>query len=144
MNQSPQIDFRIIENPTFVKCKSGELGCLQVDNNLGGKLLIEGVQKALKVWPEDKYFLPEVGMDDPKVGPPKIKKPIRRDQRSANAGTPAAAENSCNEKCSQLNGKKKRQCKKRKNQCKKGKGSGKGNGKNKGKANSTKTRKWRG
>merc|ERR1712055_617422 len=88
----------IIENPTFVKCKSGELGCLQVDNNLGGKLLIEGVQKALKVWPEDEYFLPEVGMDDPKVGPPKSKKTKnRRDQRSANAGAPAAPENVCNE-----------------------------------------------
>ena len=116
-----------------------------MDNNLGGKLLIEGIQEAMKVFPEDKYFLPEVGMDDPKVGPPKSKETKnRRDQRSANAGTPAAAGNGCNEKCGHLNGRKKRQCKERKNQCKKVKGNGKGNGKGKGKSNKKKNRNWRG
>merc|ERR1711974_494037 len=76
----------IIENPVLVKCKPGESWCLQVGNDLGIELAIEGIRKAAKMVKANDYIFSPVGMDDadgPKfVHPDDRKKNIKKDRNS--------------------------------------------------------------
>ena len=56
--------FRIIDNPHLVKCKPGDPLCMQVGNDLGLELMIEGIRESAKMLKDKDYIFNPVGMDD--------------------------------------------------------------------------------
>merc|ERR1711974_86043 len=88
----------IIENPVLVKCKPGETWCLQVGNDLGIELAIEGIRKAAKMVKESDYIFSPVGMDD--ADGPKFVHPDDRKNDPCKCGRKKGRRLSkCKEKC---------------------------------------------
>ena len=48
----------------MVKCKPGDPLCLQVGNDLGVELMIEGIRESAKMLKDEDYIFNPVGMDD--------------------------------------------------------------------------------